>query len=195
MAVDPPEQLPDGLRERGKRRRVAQILEASRQLLRDTPDKPLTVERIAALAEVSPPTVFNLVGAREDLWAALADDTLSDIDFAAFVDLGEPEDRAVAAVDALLSRVTTDGAVFRALVANWRHSAVLLDADPTGVLCDWLCEVTDDVTARPAAEFIASGLVGVLHQWAAGVVTDAGAFRCGRDLVELAFRAARTVEA
>ena len=72
-----------GLRERGKQRRTEQILAAARELLRESPDKALTVERIAARAEVSAPTVFNLIGRRERIWAALADKGLADLDLRA----------------------------------------------------------------------------------------------------------------
>ena len=62
---------PGGLRERNRERRIAQILEATRELLREAPHESPSVERIAQRAEVAPATVFNLIGPRESIWAAL----------------------------------------------------------------------------------------------------------------------------
>src|SRR5271170_2013083 len=69
-----------GLRERHKQQRRERILEAIRKLLRECPDEAPTVERIAELADLSPATVFNLVGPRERQWAALSDELLRELD-------------------------------------------------------------------------------------------------------------------
>ena len=63
----------EGLRERNKRTRTGRILQATRELLRERDAQTLTLEQIADRAEVAPGTVFNLVGPRERLFAALID--------------------------------------------------------------------------------------------------------------------------
>src|SRR3954453_11381622 len=68
---EPADQVPLGLRERGKRRRTERILDAALELLREDPDQHLTVERIAERAEVAPMTVYNLVGTRDEMWRAV----------------------------------------------------------------------------------------------------------------------------
>ena len=62
-----------GLRERNKERRRQGILDAALELLRVNDIGSVTIEQIAARAEVSPPTVYNLVGTREQLLVALVD--------------------------------------------------------------------------------------------------------------------------
>lgn len=56
-----------GLRERNKSKRRDAILEATISLLREREFGDITIEEVAALAEVSPHTVYNLVGPRDEL--------------------------------------------------------------------------------------------------------------------------------
>src|SRR5580700_10453323 len=91
---------PSGLRERHKRERRERILHAIRELLREHPLQTPTVERIAALADISPASVFNLVGPREQLWAALCDSLLGELDAClAFAAEGDPREQARRIVD------------------------------------------------------------------------------------------------
>ena len=69
-----------GLRERGKLRRTERILDAALELLREDPNQNLTVDRISERAEVAPMTVYNLVGNRDEVWRAIADRGLKDLD-------------------------------------------------------------------------------------------------------------------
>jgi AcrR family transcriptional regulator len=66
----------DGLRERNKAKRRDAILDAALDLLHTTPVAALSTQRIAERAEVSPATVYNLVGTRQELLAALIDRVL-----------------------------------------------------------------------------------------------------------------------
>jgi AcrR family transcriptional regulator len=169
---------------------VDRILEAARELLRETPDQSLTVERIAARADVSQPTVFNLVGPREKIWAALADASLERLDLDGLRVVEEPQERARAIVDAVLGMVCDDAPVFRALLANWKQSARVIHHDPTDALAGCLaaCEGLD---ARRTAQLVSAGLIGLVHQWSAALITDAEAHQRGRALVDLAFLAGR----
>src|SRR5271165_5207429 len=83
----------EGLRARGKRQRRQRILDAARELLHEDPDQGLTVPRIAERADVSPATVFNLVGPRERIWAALADHALGGVDYSSLPS-EDPHERA-----------------------------------------------------------------------------------------------------
>jgi AcrR family transcriptional regulator len=60
-----------GLRERNKSKRREAILDATVSLLRDREFSDVTIEGVAALAEVAPTTVYNLVGPRDRLAYAL----------------------------------------------------------------------------------------------------------------------------
>jgi len=184
------------LRERNKQRRTDRILESARELLREQPDRPLTVERIAERAEVSQGTVFNLVGTRDRIWAALADSAIGVLDLDAMGSVGSPLERAHAIVDALIEEVLTDPAVFRAVFAHWAESARTIHANPTDALLRTLqAGVNDGTLSADAplpriADAVASGLIGVLHQWAAGLIGGKALRNRGRDLFEFAFAAA-----
>jgi AcrR family transcriptional regulator len=186
-----------GLRERGKQRRIELILAAARELLREFPDQALTVDRIATRAEVSAPTVFNLIGRREHIWAALADQALRDLDLGALRVIEDPQERARAIVDAVISMICADASVFRALLANWEQSARVIDHDPTSEIEACLVaaagqgSIIGGSDLRRRAELISAGLIGLVHQWGAGLLRDRALHARGRDLVDFAFDAAR----
>jgi AcrR family transcriptional regulator len=184
--IDDASPLAGGLRERGKRRRSKQILDAARVLLREAPDQELTVERIAARAELSPQTVYNLIGRREHIWGALADDALDALDLPRFAAIADPRVRGTAIVQAVIDMVCDDAPVFRHLLAHWAQSALFIDHDPTAALTDCFLQVGDP-RPRRTAELVGAGLIGILHQWAAELISDDGARERGRDLVSLAF--------
>jgi AcrR family transcriptional regulator len=187
---------PTSLRQRSKRRRTERILEAARALLRDDPDGRLTVERIADRAEVAPGTVFNLVGTRDQIWAALADSTLGALDLDQVGERRPARDRAHAIVAALLRVVLDEPAVFRAVFSHWAESARAIHADPTDALVRALEQgveegsVTPDAPVHRLAETITAGIVGLLHQWSARLISDRVLRSRGRDLVDFAFDAA-----
>jgi AcrR family transcriptional regulator len=60
-----------GLRERNKLKRRNAILDAALLVLDDEPASSLTVDRVAMVAELSPATVYNLVGGRDDVLRAV----------------------------------------------------------------------------------------------------------------------------
>ncbi len=176
-----------GLRERGKRRRSKQILDAARVLLREAPSEELTVERIAVRAELATQTVYNLIGRREHIWGALADDALDGLDLPRFAAIREPQARGTAIVGGVIDMVCADAPVFRHLLAHWAQSALFIEHDPTAALTDCFAQVGDPQPRR-TAELVGAGLIGILHQWAAELISDNGARERGRDLVSLAFR-------
>jgi AcrR family transcriptional regulator len=184
--IDDASPLAGGLRERGKRRRSKQILDAARVLLREAPDQELTVERIAARAELSPQTVYNLIGRREHIWGALADDALDALNLPRFAAIADPRVRGTAIVQSVIDMVCDDAPVFRHLLAHWAQSALFIDHDPTAALTDCFLQVGDP-RPRRTAELVGAGLIGILHQWAAALISDDGARERGRDLVSLAF--------
>jgi AcrR family transcriptional regulator len=184
------------LRERNKVERTERILAAARELLREGAGQNLTVERIAERARVAPMTVFNLVGTREQIWAALADRVLEDLDIST-LPVEDPHERARAMVDAVMAAVCGDAPVFRALLAGWSQSGRVLQRDPTDELVACLRSAADsgaiapDLDVRRIGELISAGLIGVVHQWAAGLISDRALRNRSRDIVDLAFAAAR----
>lgn len=187
---------PQGLRERGKLRRTERILDAALELLREDPEQNLTVERIAERAEVATMTVYNLVGPRDEMWSALADRALQDLDIDK-ISADDPQERARRIVDAVVRVLRADAPVFRALLAGWSHSGRVLEHDPTDALVACLQEAADagqirrDVNLRLHGEVIAAGLVGTIHQWTAGLLSDRAFAARARAVVDIAFAAAR----
>jgi AcrR family transcriptional regulator len=189
-------QVPEGLRERSKRRRVEAILTAARELLREQSGATLTVDRIAERAEVAPATVFNLVGTREQIWAALADRALGDLDLGSLGPADDPHQRARAIVASVMEVICADPLVFRALFSGWSRSGGALAHDPTNELVACLEEAAErgmiapDLKLRRLGELVSSGMIGIMHQWAAGLMSDHGLRTRARDLVDVAFAAA-----
>jgi AcrR family transcriptional regulator len=192
-AVDPP---PIGLRERGKQRRAERILDAGLELLREDPERALTVERIAERAEVAPMTVYNLVGNRDQMWTALVARALKDIDLTATA-AADPQERARRIVDAFVRALRADAPVFTALLSGWSQPGRVLERDPTDALIGCLQEAADageigpEVNVRRYGEVIAAGLVGTIHQWTAGLLSDRAFAARTRAVVDIVFAAAR----
>ncbi len=185
-----------GLRERGKLRRTERILDAALELLREDPDQNLTVDRISERAEVAPMTVYNLVGNRDEVWRAIADRALKDLDLAA-IRADDAHERALKIVDAVVRVLVADAAVFRSLLAGWSNSGRVLEHDPTEALTDCLRDAAARGQLRPDAdlrlhgEVLSAGLIGTIHQWTAGLISDR-AFRArARAVVDVVFAAAR----
>jgi AcrR family transcriptional regulator len=182
-----------GLRERSKRRRTEQILEATRELLREDPGRSPSVERIAARAEVAPATVFNLVGPREQIWAALANEALAELDrrIASFPEL-EPQERARRIVAASVDVCCADARVYRHVLAHWSSSARLLRREPTPGLVDCLRDAGAGGAIAPEdlAEVVSTACTGALHQWAGGLIGERRLRARCRLAVDVAFAAA-----
>jgi AcrR family transcriptional regulator len=174
---------PTGLRERHKQRRRERILEAIRELLRDSPEETPTVERIAELADLSPATVFNLVGPREQQWAALGDALLGELDARlAFAADQDPREQARRIVGETAELFIADAAVFKHLVNIWGRSGALLQESPIPQLRAALRSgqaagmLRPDLHIEALVGHIATACGGALRQWAAGQISDA-AFR------------------
>ena len=185
-----------GLRERGKRRRTERILDAALELLREDPDANLTVERIADRAQVSPMTVFNLVGNREQLWSAMADRALEGLDVES-ITADDPQERARRIVDAVVRILRSDAAVFRALLSGWSQGGHVLAQDPTNALIQCLQDAANaghiraDVNLRRYGEVMSAGLIGTIQQWTAGLLGDRAFGTRARAVVDVVFAAAK----
>jgi AcrR family transcriptional regulator len=185
-----------GLRERHKQQRRERILEAIRELLREFPNETPTVERIAELADLSPATVFNLVGPREQQWAALFDALLRELDACLASSADEdPREQARRIVGEAAELFIADAAVFKRLVNSWGRSGSLLQENPIPQLRAALRRGQEAGMLRPGlhidalAGHIAMACGGVLRHWAAGQISDA-AFRARvRFAVDVVFAA------
>lgn len=170
---------PEGLRERNKRKRIDRILTATRILLRERPGALPRMEEIAARAEVSPATVFNLVGPREKVLAALANEALRELDvwIANEPEMSDPRVRVQQIVRATVGIVCADRHVYRAVLSRWHESAGLLRNDPARQIRASLMQAAElgmlggaDPVAM--ADLLTTGCIGAVLQWAAGLIDD-----------------------
>jgi len=117
-----------GLRERNKEKRRQAILAASLDLLRSNEIGSVTIEQIAARAEVSPPTVYNLVGTRDQLLVALIDRVIEQLleDFSRATDDADrdPIEIAKEAVDRASEGFVADSHAYRQVVRSLGDLAV-----------------------------------------------------------------------
>ncbi|KAA1379904.1 TetR/AcrR family transcriptional regulator [Aeromicrobium fastidiosum] len=182
--------------ERGKRRRIAEILAAARELLNEQAADEVTTSRIAARAGVAPMTIFNLIGTRDDLWAAIAAASLTEVSHGSS-EIEDARERAHAIADQFMSAIISEAPVWRALISSWRDSGRVLEGEPTGALLSCFDDAVDqghlshEVDIRRLVATILSGFVGAAHQWAAGLISDRGMRRRASDLVDLALAAGR----
>ncbi|MEV5378213.1 TetR/AcrR family transcriptional regulator [Streptomyces nondiastaticus] len=164
-----------GLREQHKARRRSRILEATRELLRDNPESVISTERIAERAEVSPATVYNLIGQREKIWEALAAGFMDELEHRlAAPGAGDPHEVIRSTVHLFVS----DPAVSRRMVREWEASGLVLDRSPLTQLRRALAEaqaqgvLRADIAIGGLAAVVGTACVGALHQWVAALIDD-----------------------
>lgn len=185
-----------GLRERSKQRRIDRILDAALELLREGPGENLTMERVSARAEVAPMTVFNLIGNRDQLWSAMADRALQNLEPAS-IEVGDPRERAHAIVEQVVRVLRSDPDVFRQLLSGWSSSGLVLQHDPTTELVKCLAQAAAEGSIKPGVnvrqygEVLAAGLIGAIHQWTAGLLNDRGFRGRAHAVVDIVFDAAQ----
>ncbi|MFG2988370.1 TetR/AcrR family transcriptional regulator [Streptomyces sp. NPDC048257] len=164
-----------GLRERHKARRRVRILDATRELLRESPESVVTTERIAERAEVSPATVYNLIGPREKIWEALADGFTDELeDRLAALEAGDPREVVRSTVQLFVG----DPVVSRRMVRSWEESGLVLDRSPLVQLRRAMADARTqgllhaDVDTDALAAVVSASCVGALHQWVAALIDD-----------------------
>ncbi|MEV8314981.1 TetR/AcrR family transcriptional regulator [Streptomyces sp. NPDC059900] len=165
----------DGLRERHKAQRRARILDALRELLRESPESAVGVERIAERAGVAPATVYNLIGSRERIWQALAAGFTADLEHR-LSGLGAGDPHVV--VRTTVHLFVGDPVVSRRMVRAWQHSGLALDHGPLSRLRAAMGEaqarglLRTDVDTDALAAVVGAACVGALHQWVAALIDD-----------------------
>jgi AcrR family transcriptional regulator len=173
------------LRERNKEKRRHAIIDSALELLRTIPLSELSVEQIATLAEVSPATVYNLVGTRDQLLVACVDRLVESLVEALLaMDMtSDPIASAFLVVEISSEAFIADGAAFRQIVraVNGLTSEGLdLAVDPAqfeiaamraaqekGIL-------RDDVNPVATGRQISLSYNGALFAWSAELLTDDG---------------------
>ena len=181
-----------GRREQGKARRRRRILEAAARLVETEGLDGVTMRRLSEAAGVSYATVYNLVGAKEDVLVAVLRAGLEDLGaHLAAVDSPDPLDRARAVVAGVVDHFVTRPTLYRALVQAVHDPATgarglpirrrtiavyessIRDAIEQGSL-------RDDLDAHVLGVHVTLAVNGVIRRWAAGEI-DATAFRAEAD--------------
>jgi AcrR family transcriptional regulator len=168
-----------GLRERNKRARTERILQAASELLRERDVHTVTLEQIAERAEVAPGTVFNLIGPREQLFAALIDQAHDQLSHAlAKAPDDDPLTRIRRIVTTLVNIFLADSRVYRQVLRQWPESGTMLRSSPYPPIRQALSDgqaaglLLSEVDTDRVAAAILAGCVGALHQWSASIISN-----------------------
>ena len=167
-----------GLRERKKARRREAILDAALELLGSADIQSVTLEQIADRAEVSPPTIYNLIGTREELLVALLGRVIEGLVDAlsekAADDDADPIAAARLIVDQSAAAFVAESEAYRQIVRtlgqlSWRRSSfdpselqvrAMRDAQAQGI-------VRDDLDATALGRQIYLAYCAAMYAWAA----------------------------
>lgn len=163
-----------GLRERWRRKAVHTIQERALDLFDEKGFGAVTIDEIAAAAEVSPSTVYRLFGTKEGILVADEFDTLSAEEIEAMVDPHDP-------IESLLRSIRADEAIAAEApgAGPWRRvryhftepsvrMAACASADRTAQRLLPLIASTGKLTetqARVAANALTFGYFAALEQW------------------------------
>jgi AcrR family transcriptional regulator len=189
----------NGRRDINKAKRRDAILDAAVSLLNDRPSEAVSTEEIAALAGVSPATVYNLIGTRDDLVYALVSRVLSELGDS--LDALNPSDPIAAAqliIDHTVAVFVADSAAFRQVVAIGQRGlaqraesldpsvfqvTAMRQAQAMGIL-------RDDIDAAGLARQIFLSYTGAITRWSAGRLDDDGFLTAARSGLFTALAAA-----
>jgi AcrR family transcriptional regulator len=186
------EEQEQGRREQGKERRRRRIVDAAAHLIESDGLDGVTMRRLSEAAGVSYATVYNLVGAKEDVLVAVLRAGLEDLSAElAAVDSTEPLDRARAVVAGVVDHFVARPALYRALVQSVhdpaagarglpirRRTIALYEASIRGAIEQG--SLRDDLDAHVLAVHVTLAVNGVIRRWAAGEIGAAG-FRAEAD--------------
>jgi AcrR family transcriptional regulator len=174
-----------GLRERNKAKRRDAILDSVLSILRDSNISDLSIDRVAVRAEVSPATVYNLVGTRDEMFLACVDRVVEKL----VVILGrvDPADDPVATalmiVEVSANVFIEERDAFKQILGAVNSSARSgrgLAFDP-GLLQVRTMEIAqarglilEDVDAAAVGRQVYLSYNGAMFAWAAGQLDDNG---------------------
>ncbi|MGK5640630.1 TetR/AcrR family transcriptional regulator [Streptomyces sp. URMC 126] len=168
-----------GLRERHKAQRRHRILDATRELLRESPESVISAERIARRAGVAPATVYNLIGPRDKIWEALAADFMAALERRlAAPGTVDPRRDAREVVKSTVRLFVGDPLVSRRMVREWEAGGLAFHHSPLTRLSRAMADARTrgllraDVDTDALATVVATSCLGALHQWVAALIDD-----------------------
>jgi len=172
-------------RQRNKQLRRTRIIECAAGLIADGGDQALTLRDLAGAAGVTVPTIYNLIGSREDVVVEVVTDAMDQMD-AELSRLSEERgiEHGLAAVDAcfdlILARKTLYRAVFRALfemeataVPQWmgrmfRRGGEVMEQAILRAVRDR--DLRGDLEPLPLAHNAFHALQATIRMWAVGAL-------------------------
>ena len=129
---------------------------------------------------MAPATVYNLVGTRDKVWEALGAVFVEELERRlAAAPSRDPLQRARQVMRVTVDLFAEDPLVARGLFRGWQESGVVLRGSPAShvrtALEDARVEglLREDADVGALASVVGSACVGLLHQWAAGILDDA----------------------
>ena len=174
-----------GLRERNKAKRRDAILDSTMALLTELPIAEVTIDRIAAHAELAPATVYNLLGSREEIMTACMNRVLEGlVDRLLELDIdADPIAAASAVVDYSSAAFLEQSVAFRKVIGEINTVSLggrRLSFDPGQLQIAAMKAAQKRGILRPDINPTAIGrqiylsFTGALHAWAAGRLSDDG---------------------
>jgi AcrR family transcriptional regulator len=173
-----------GLRERNKSKRRDAIVEATLDLARTRSLADVSIELIAAQAEVAPATVYNLIGSRDLLLHACIDRVVDRlVDALVLIDpVTDPLRAAVAIVEQSVEAFVADRNAYRQIIATIGNAGTgsMLTIDPAQLQIAAMRAaqthgiLRDDIDPVALGRQISLSYNGALLAWARRLLTDDG---------------------
>lgn len=159
---------PGGIRERGKAERRVRIVDAAAELLQGGGIDALTMRALSDRAGVSVPTIYNLIGGRDEVLVAVLDrwSTVFDAEQATLA--ADPVDRCFDLGDRIVATFTMHPVIARSIIAEGL-APMLADADTPVLrryaLALWVAIVEGgeqgDIDDTTSAELLVEHIVSV----------------------------------
>ena len=178
--------LTGSLRERGKARRYADIVAAASGLWREHGFESVSLNQIAAAAEVAPQTIYNLIGGLDAVGLAIINVALDKVEAALSAATATGVDLALEAARISAQLYIDDAQLYRQVLV--RIPRVLFDgthigrdaADPAVramIQAQAAGQVSASIDPDRLGRVIYSNYLGAIYDWACGDSSDADFLR------------------